>query len=497
MSTRRALTFSYLDRYATLVVFLLTSMVIARLLPPAEFGVYSITAVIVGFVAPFRDLGASQYLVNERDLTREHIKSVWALQLSLGLVIALVIFALREVIANAYGNPRIAAIMVVLAANSLVMPFGALTGAWLSRELRFDQLAVIRFSGALLGSATSVYFAWTGQGAISLAYGGLATSIVSAAVGAFFRPRGFPWLPGFTRIFDVVGFGASISLNTLFHLAHKGSPELIAGRLLGMQQTGFLARASGFVGLFERLVMDSIGPIALPIFSKLKRENADMTAAYLRGSAMLSALGGAMLGFMALMAHPMMKLLYGAQWDSAAEVARVLCLATICALPVTLSPPLLIATGRHWLVVALQAGNAGLQIVLGAIGASLGLWALGLSILATSALTTLLWVWFTHASLRMPFAGFLRSQAASFLVAAAATVVPALTLAFWPLESAGAAIAQLVLGGLGGAAGFVLAARALRHPIWSELHGLVRRVLPGIGPLAPPKVAPTGEKAPQ
>ena len=57
-TTRRALAFSYLDRYASLVVFIVTSMIIARLLTPAQMGIFSITMVMIGFVAPFRDLGA-------------------------------------------------------------------------------------------------------------------------------------------------------------------------------------------------------------------------------------------------------------------------------------------------------------------------------------------------------------------------------------------------------------------------------------------------------
>ncbi len=169
MSTRRALVFSYLDRYASLMVFILTSMIIARLLTPAEVGVYSIALVLISFVAPFRDLGASQYLIYEKDLTLERIRSVWTIQLSLGITLALLIFSLREVAATFYREPLIADIMLLLAVNSLLIPFGALTGAWLTRELQFDRLAVIRFSGTLMGAVASIFLAWLDYGAISLA----------------------------------------------------------------------------------------------------------------------------------------------------------------------------------------------------------------------------------------------------------------------------------------------------------------------------------------
>ena len=84
MSTRNSLFFSFLDRYASLVITIISSMVIARLLTPAEIGVFSVTIVLVSFVTTVRDMGAGQYMVQEKELTTERIRSVWAVQLGLG-----------------------------------------------------------------------------------------------------------------------------------------------------------------------------------------------------------------------------------------------------------------------------------------------------------------------------------------------------------------------------------------------------------------------------
>ena len=88
MSTRKSLFFSFLDRYASLAISVVASMVIARLLTPAEIGVFSVTMVLLMFVATFRDMGAGQYLVQEKELTTERIRAVWAVQLGLGLGLA-------------------------------------------------------------------------------------------------------------------------------------------------------------------------------------------------------------------------------------------------------------------------------------------------------------------------------------------------------------------------------------------------------------------------
>lgn len=477
MSTRRALAFSYLDRYASLVIALLASVVIARLLTPAQFGIFSLTAVVVTFVAPFRDLGASQYLINERELTTERIKAVWALQLSLGAAIAVTLYFGRHFIAHAYKSDDIAPIMAVLALNSLVMPFGSLTGAWLTREMRFDQLALVRFSGALSGAVASVLFAWLGHGAISLAYGSLFSSLASAVVGVYYRPTHFPWAPGFNGIREVLGFGSSISITTLFRLLERAAPELAAGRLLGTLQSGYLARAQGFVALFERLVTDSIGAVALPAFSRLNHNASDMGAPWLRGLSLLIGVGWPLLGFMAVMSRPLIDLLYGHQWGASVEVAQVLCLSSMCLLTTTLGPAVLIAAGKHWLMTRVQAFNAVQLGILAIVGAQFDIRVLSFFILLGALISSVVWLSVLKVQLNLQAGAIVRCLVQGLTVAGTACMLPALIHVSWPqANSSSVALAELAIAALSGLIAFTLTIRAQNHPAWTELKPLWQRV---------------------
>ena len=160
MSTRRSLFFSFLDRYASLAISVLSSMVIARLLTPAELGVFSVTMVLLMFVSVVRDMGSGQYLVQEKELTTERIRAVWALQLGLGVALACLVLLASYPIALFYNEPRMRNIMLVVALNYAVNPFGSLTYAWLMREMRFESVALMRFSSGLSGALVSTWLAW-------------------------------------------------------------------------------------------------------------------------------------------------------------------------------------------------------------------------------------------------------------------------------------------------------------------------------------------------
>ncbi|MBK8578741.1 MAG: oligosaccharide flippase family protein [Candidatus Accumulibacter sp.] len=193
MSTRKALALSFLDRYSGLILHTVSAMVVARLLTPAELGVYSVTMVLLGFIATFRDMGAGQYLVQQKELTEERIRATWSVQLGLGLALALLVLAAAVPTASFYNEPRMLEIMAVLALNFAITPFLAFPYAWLTREMRFGTIAALRFTGSVVHAGTAIGFAWIGYGPVSLAWANTLTTVSGIlAVWILARPN-MPW----------------------------------------------------------------------------------------------------------------------------------------------------------------------------------------------------------------------------------------------------------------------------------------------------------------
>jgi O-antigen/teichoic acid export membrane protein len=468
MIIRRALAFSYLDKYASLIVYFAASVITARLLTPAEMGVFSVTMVMVGFLAPFRDLGASQFLIQQRELSVQSLRAVWTVQLVLGGVLALLIYAGRGPLAQFYREPRIEGVMVVLALNSLLMPFGATTSAWLTRNMRFDALGLIRFSGALCGSCASVVFAATGHGPISLAYGALIGTGVSAAVASFFRPAELPWLPGFSGIRQVVGFGSMATGTTLLNIAGSSAPELLLGRLQGMTATGMFGRAQGLVMMFERLVLEGVHAVALPMFSQQLRQGGDYAGAFVRAASYVTLVGWTFLGGLALLADPIILVLYGAKWRPAVSLVECLCLGMCLHMPALLSSPPLVAKGRVRLVLAITAGNTLFNVVVIAWAAHHSLATVGWTMAAAAGLTSIPLLLASQRVIGFRWAALgselLRSGKVALSAVAAAAV---LRVVDGPHQAS--PVLHLGLAVVLGAIAFVLALRRWHQPLWHEL----------------------------
>ena len=468
MSTHKAIVFSFLDRYASLGLGIVSSMIIARILTPAEIGTFSVTMVLLAFLSTVRDFGAGEYLVQEKDLTKQRIQAVWAVQLGLGLFLALIVLVAAYPVASFYNEPKMADIMLVIAVNYTINPFGSLTYAYLIREMRFDSIALIRFSGTLVGALLSLALAWQGYGPISLALGMLTSTVVSAATSIYFRPKSFPWLPGLAEVGRVLSFGGKLTSTSLMNAFGSNTPELVLGKLQDMVSVGFYSRSSGLVAMFSHLITSPIMSVAMSWFAKQRREQGDFSESFLKATSYITALGWSFCCALILLAHPITRVLYGPQWDASVEVTRILAVGYIFAAPVALSAVALIAAGEATKVFKATAMSTAVTVALAAAGASFGLSILAWAMTGTAVVSALIWIWTVQAVVKFQWRDLLSVMSRSAVVSTFSVLGPVVVFIYLGAEPPNSFFA-LVLGGGSCAVGFLVGVIVFRHPLKEEL----------------------------
>lgn len=473
MSSRTALAFSFLDRYVGLLLSVASSMIVARLLSPAEIGVFSIAMVVLSFISAMRDLGAGQYLVQERELTTERIRATWTVQLGLGIGFALIVLAGAVPVAHFYGEPRLREIMFVLALNFAISPFGSLTYAWLMREMRFDSLAMMRFAGGLTGAIVSVLLAWRGFGPISLAVGNLAATIANALIAVAYRPASFPWLPGFGEVRRVLSFGTKLSITTVVNTLGNSVAELVLGKAQNMVAVGLYSRANGLTSMFNRLILDATHSVAMPLFSKASREGKSLGPILMKATGYVTGLGWSFFGVMVLLAHPMVRVLYGDQWDASVPLVRLIALAMAIGLPSAFCATTLLASGSMDALMRLTTWTVLQYSALLAIGALFGTMQLGWAIVVAATISTLVWLAATPAMREVPKPAFAKLLLKGLVLAAASVAGSAMSYA-WHGDSGTIHLLQLATGIACAALVFVATAFAVSHPLADELRGLLQ-----------------------
>ncbi len=489
MSTRRALVFSFLDRYSSLTLSILSSMVIARLLTPAEIGVFSVTMVMIMFISALRDLGAGQYLVQVQELTPARVRATWTVLLGTGCFMALIVLAGAWPASRFYHEPRMFEIMLVIAANFAINPFGSMTYAWLMRQMKFDSLAIMRAGSSLAGSVTSVYLAWRGHGPISLAFGSLAATLTNGLISLRYRPGHFAWWPGLKGVREVVGFGSKISAGSLIFNIANGAPELLLGKLQGLAAAGFYSRSNGLALMFQRLLLDATQSVAMPLFATAQRKEGSLNEPFLRSISYVTALGWSFFIGLALLAHPLTRLLYGDQWGASIPVTRLLALGMVINLPCAMCPQALMASGRPGQMLRGIIAVVSVQVLSVAIGATQGLEGAAIGFVLAQLAIVSIWLLISHRHLGFDWAALRHVLRQSATLAGAASLAPlavVLLLGQAPPER----VLPLVLSLIGGLTLFVLSARWLRHPIHEELVRAANHFAPSLWARAKPPGRP-------
>lgn len=476
---RRALLLSFLDRYSGIVIAIGSSMVIARLLAPAQLGTFSAAMGLIAFASMVKDLGAGQYLLQERELTESRIRAVWAVQLGMGLGLAFIVAVAAVPAGRLMKLPEVTNLMWVLAMSFAVNPFGSLTYAWLMREMQYGRLATLRMTKSAAEAFVSILLASKGYGAVSLAWGNLAGMLVQAAVSTWMRPQHFPWLPGLAEVRRVLGFGARVAGSTVFMTLRESAPELILVRAAGAASAGYFSRANGLVAVFNRLVTDATFAVAQSLFARKVRAGEDLHEVYVRTLASVCVLAWSFSAVLALLANPIVLVLYGDQWLDSVSLTRWMALALVFVAPAGISLAVLMAHGAasavFWLSVTFAATT--IAFVIGA--SQFGVTAVAMSVVAAGACCSWLYLRKACSLSRTPMTQLVRPLLVSLSAALAAALPAAVAVALVGLEPNHKLLTVLIVGPLCTATLAVALVR-LGHPLGEEIQGAFGRMSSGL-----------------
>jgi lipopolysaccharide exporter len=351
---RSALLFSFAERYALIVINLASNLLIARLLTPDQIGVYSVTLAVMSIAQVLRDFGVASYLIQEKDLTDDHIRTALGVTLLIGVGLGLVIFAAAPGVAGFYDEPRMRDLLWLAALNFLLLPFSTISLALLRRRMAFKALAIVNLVATLAGAVTSVGLSWAGFGPIGLVAG---TLVVSATTGfAAWWAQGERRLlrPGLSQWRSLFKFGAQSSVVGVVTSVSMDINDLAVAKLMGFTPVALLSRAQGLMNLFHRDLMGAVRNVAYPAYAKAVREQQAMEPLYIASVTYVCVVAWPFYGFVSLYALETLRLLFGPQWDAAAPLVPLFCLAGALAAAISLVGNLMMAMGQMGLLTRME-----------------------------------------------------------------------------------------------------------------------------------------------
>jgi len=476
-SIRRSLLLSFIERYSVLAITLVSTMVLARLLTPGETGLYSVGAALINIAQTFRDFGVATYVLQEEDLTRRRLATALGVALALAAVTAGGFVAAAPLIAGAFHEPRLQTVVLVMSVNFIGVAFASIGGARLRRDMNFPAILRISVAATLVHAIASVTLAAWGWGAVGMAWASTLSVAATVAGTALCYPRDTFLPPSLGEWRRVLGFGVFACGAQLLNTIGERAADLIVGRVLGFEMAGLYSRGAGLITLFQQAVMDAAGTVAISAFAQISRAGQDLRRPFLQFLGYTTAVAWPCLAMMAVLALPIIRLAFGAQWLPAVPAARILCLGAAFLVLARGAMLLFNATGTVRQMFRVQCMAVPLAVAALLAGARFGIEAAAWGAVAGSL---------AHTALALAQAARVAGTAWREIAAALAksAVITLATLAA-PLailhlhgipEDAPwlPAAAAAVTGG----ASWLACLFAIRHPLAAEILALLRRSAP-------------------
>lgn len=346
MTVRKSLAYTFSTSYLIMLVQFVTSIILARLLVPSEVGIFSIAAGIVTMGQILREFGTTQYLLVEKELTRDRIRAAYTVTLAVGISIGAIVWLAARPVAIFYDSPGVEQVMHLMAVNYFLLPFGTIPAALQRRDMNFVPSSITRTAAALMLAAVTIGCAFAGLSYMSMAWGTVASAVTSIVVINFFRPKGLPLLPGLGEVRHVLSFGVKSSGVDIIRQIGATAPELIVGKTLGLHESGLLSRTFGTMTMFASLVTSAGGPVLTPYFSKLRREQKEVGPSYRFIVTCVTGLAWPFYGSLAFAAPYFVETLFGPKWIEIVPLVQVLCLGQMVYHSTSMLEQVLTATGH-------------------------------------------------------------------------------------------------------------------------------------------------------
>jgi O-antigen/teichoic acid export membrane protein len=464
----RSLIFTFSDRYLGLAINLATLAILARLLTPAQFGIVGITTAFMALTNTIRDFGVGTYLIQVRDLTVTAVQTAFTLTAGLSILAGATLFLASGPIAGFYGQAEISSAIKVSAASFAFLPVSMTITGILRREMAFGVLAICNLTMVLVTAITSVTLAMLDMGYMAPVWGSVAGNAAIACMAFALRPRLAFFNPSLAGWRDVLSYGSYASGTMLINVLFDMAPQLILGRVLNMTAVGLYTRGVASAQLFDRLITDAVSPIIMPSFSERARTGANLKPIYLLGIEHLSVIRWPALIFLALMAEPVVQLLFGQGWREIVPIMRWLSIAYLVLFPAALTYPTLVAVGRVRDAFTTSIISVPLSIAILLVAAPFGLEAVAASAILAYSLQVLLALTFIRRWITFTWSDMGRSLWRSFVVTLGSNIGPGLILVAYganspiPLPAFGGAV---ILGGVGWLCSLFITG----HPLGTEL----------------------------
>lgn len=300
------------------------SVVLARLLVPADFGLLGMGLFFIGIGQLFADFGIGSAIIQARSEDRIILSSCFWLNMGVAGVLAVALFAASPLIAAFYRRADLAPLVAALSFNLLLAGLQSVPSAMLYRDMRFADLARAQVLGSLAGALVAIALASLGAGVWAL----VAQPLVGSSVVLLVSLLALRWRPhvefSWPKVKPLAHFSFALLGTSLVGYANRNFDSLLVGRFLGAGPLGLYSMAIQLMLYPLQQVSSVIVRVLFPTLVQIRDDLPRMRSAYLKAVGAIAIVTFPMMGGLFAVTDDFVRVVFGPEWSGMAPVLKVL-----------------------------------------------------------------------------------------------------------------------------------------------------------------------------
>ena len=317
------------ERISAQLVSMLVTIILARLLDPAHYGMISIVSVFITFSNVFVTGGFSTALIQKKEADDLDFDSAFLLSLLTACVLYAALFFAAPLIASFYEMPQLTLVLRIMAIKLPLAALNSVQRSYLQRNMKFKRFFKVAMGGTVASAALGIGAAFLGLGVWALVIQQLSNVLVGSVL-LFFACEWNPKLRfSFAKIKDIWKFGWKVLVTQLVVTMQDDIRSLVVGKVFGPADLAYYDQGKKYPALLMTNVDATINKVMLSAYSK-EQDDRQRVLMMLRRSVSIGAylVIPVLLGFVAV-AEPFVKLMLTEKWLSCVPFLQIFCVALI------------------------------------------------------------------------------------------------------------------------------------------------------------------------
>lgn len=314
-------------RWTDRLIGLVSTLILARLLAPEDFGIIAMASLVIGLADVLLDMGVHVSLIQNQQATQAHYNSAWTLKILQNTTVAAVLLIGAPWAADYFNNAQVTPVVQALAVAQFIAGFENIGVVQFQKEMQFQREFFFRFYRRLIGFAVTMAAAWWLQSYWALVIGTLALRSAGVVLSYLMHPMRPRW--GTDKMREIFSVSQWMLVGNIGSFLENRLHRMLVGRYSSAAIMGGYTLADEISAMPTDEILSPVNRVLFPAFAKAADNVPELRRLFLLAQSLQNLVVIPAAVGLLMVATEVVALMLGQKWLFAVPFLQILALVNI------------------------------------------------------------------------------------------------------------------------------------------------------------------------